>query len=173
MGAIQQELGGLVSTAMGAVAVGKHLKQQEEQIKETKALKEEQHKEAAFNAAMKETELPVLQAQSKLDASEAKRQKELLGSEEQMKKEVAKAHEEYKEAIEDPEVNESEAYNKFIHDRAVSVEQQKGREFNINAVYDEQKIKLAKKVATKQAKAKKMQAKLIKDRLAYLRGGNQ
>lgn len=173
MGAIQQELGGLVSTAMGAVAVGKHLKQQEEQIKETKALQEEQHKEAAFNAAMKEAELPALEAEKKLESSEAKRQKELLGSQQQMQKEVDKAHEEYKRAVNDPEADINDADQTYTDARLDSVKKQKGRDFNINAVYDEKKIKLAKQVATRQAKAKKVQANLIKERLAYLRGGNQ
>lgn len=56
MGQIQQAASGLAQTALGAAVAGKHLKQQQEQINETKELKQQQLEAEAVTLPVKEAE---------------------------------------------------------------------------------------------------------------------
>ena len=168
MGAIQDSLNQVANTALGAAAA---LTVKGELEKQNKLQKEE----AAFNTAMKEAEMPVKKAEAKVEANEAQRQIDLF---ENKKEFTNEASAEIEKRVNDIVEKKGEITPKERQKIVKEVTKKwkpvaEGFQEEINFRYDEQKGKLSQKVYKAQVKAKKVQAKLIKERLEQLRGGTK
>ena len=162
MGQIQQAINQMTSSALGA-AVG---------IKAAQ-MAQAQKQEQQFNAAMKQAEMPVQQAQAKLEASEAERTVALDNWDKDMDKEIQDEIEQKVGEVVDAKGKISPKQRKKITDEAYrnwDPVHKAGVE-DINYRYDEKKIELSQKVAKKTITAKNKQAKLIAERIKQLKGG--
>ena len=169
MGAIQQALSGVANTglaAAGSAAIAKGAKAQQET---QKLVKEQQE----FNAEMQAAELPVKEAEAKLDASEAGRQQELQENTLQYQKKAEDIRKVTNKILEDPTKDPGKYEDLGEKRRQKAAAEHKEREKVINMNYDQAKLELSKEVYTEQAKAKSAQAKLIEARIKQIRGGKQ
>ncbi len=180
MGAIQQAINQMTSSALGAAVGVKAAQMADEQKKANEIQKqiaekeaEAQRQEKEFNATMKQAEMPVQQAELKLAQAEAKKD---LGLEENTLNYQKKAEEIYKVKNEILKTEKGEMnpdrYEAIAEHRMGQLRgETRDKENLIKLNYSKEKIKLSKELHQAQVAAKQEQSRLITERIKQLKGG--
>lgn len=117
MGQIQQAAGGLAQTALGAAVAGKHLKQQQEQINESKGQKEIANINASEEYELKQNSKPLEDIEREheiLNTSQAKMSSEYDLNISEADKKVEETTKKYKEAKEGLDSFYSPEYDRWV-----------------------------------------------------------